>query len=113
LTLLAVVSAILIVVGRVNRDLWWGNWIAVAAACNELRVAWERLATEEGVFCEPASAAALAGLGAAGDLAGSRAARQVGSPERINIVEAYAARAGSAAATATTMTPSRIDDSPS
>ena len=26
LTLLAVVSAILIVVGRVNRDLWWGNW---------------------------------------------------------------------------------------
>jgi O-antigen ligase len=29
-SLLAVVSAILIVVGRVNRDLWWGNWIAVA-----------------------------------------------------------------------------------
>jgi hypothetical protein len=26
LTLLAVVSAILIVVGRVNRDLWWGDW---------------------------------------------------------------------------------------
>jgi hypothetical protein len=26
LTLLAVVSAILILVGRVNRDLWWGNW---------------------------------------------------------------------------------------
>ncbi len=30
LTLLAVVSAILIVVGRVNRDLWWGNWVFVA-----------------------------------------------------------------------------------
>jgi len=28
-TLLAVVSAILIVVSRVNRDLWWANWIAV------------------------------------------------------------------------------------
>ncbi len=26
LTLLAVVSAILILVGRLNRDLWWGNW---------------------------------------------------------------------------------------
>lgn len=26
LTLLAVVSAILILVGRVNRDLWWGDW---------------------------------------------------------------------------------------
>jgi hypothetical protein len=30
LTLLAVVSAILIVVGRVNRDLWWGDWAFVA-----------------------------------------------------------------------------------
>jgi hypothetical protein len=29
-TMLAVVSAILIVVGRVNHDRWWGNWIAVA-----------------------------------------------------------------------------------
>jgi hypothetical protein len=29
-TLLAVVSAILIVVGRVNKDLWWGNWVLVA-----------------------------------------------------------------------------------
>ena len=29
-TLLAVVSAILIVVGRVNRDLWWGDWVFVA-----------------------------------------------------------------------------------
>jgi hypothetical protein len=29
-TLLAVVSAILIVVGRVNRDMWWGNWVFVA-----------------------------------------------------------------------------------
>ncbi len=28
-TLLAVVSAILILFGRINRDLWWGNWIAV------------------------------------------------------------------------------------
>lgn len=26
LTLMAVVSAILILVGRVNRDLWWGDW---------------------------------------------------------------------------------------
>lgn len=27
LTLLALVSAILILVGRVNHDLWWGNWV--------------------------------------------------------------------------------------
>ena len=30
LTLMAVVSAILIVVGRVNRDLWWGDGVFVA-----------------------------------------------------------------------------------
>ena len=30
LTVLAVASAILIVVGRVNRDLWWGGWMFVA-----------------------------------------------------------------------------------
>ena len=30
LTLLAVISAILILVGRVNRDLWWGDWAFVA-----------------------------------------------------------------------------------
>jgi hypothetical protein len=30
LTLLAVVSAIIVVVGRVNRDLWWGWWVFVA-----------------------------------------------------------------------------------
>jgi len=30
LTLLAVASAILILVGRVNRDLWWGDWVFVA-----------------------------------------------------------------------------------
>jgi hypothetical protein len=30
LTLMAVVSAILIVVGRVNKDVWWGNWVFVA-----------------------------------------------------------------------------------
>jgi hypothetical protein len=30
LTLLAVVSAILILVGRVNKDMWWGNWVFVA-----------------------------------------------------------------------------------
>jgi hypothetical protein len=30
LTLMAVVSAILIVVGRVNKDLWWGEWAFVA-----------------------------------------------------------------------------------
>lgn len=29
LTLLAVVSAILILVGRINRDLWWGDWAFV------------------------------------------------------------------------------------
>ena len=29
-TLLAVVSAIFIVLGRVNHDMWWGNGIAVA-----------------------------------------------------------------------------------
>jgi len=26
LTLLAVVSAILVLVGRINRELWWGDW---------------------------------------------------------------------------------------
>lgn len=30
LTLMAVVSAILIVVGRVNMDIWWGGWVFVA-----------------------------------------------------------------------------------
>ena len=30
LTLLAVVSAILILIGRVNRLLWWGNWVFIA-----------------------------------------------------------------------------------
>jgi hypothetical protein len=30
LTLMAVVSAILIVVGRVNRGLGWGDWVFVA-----------------------------------------------------------------------------------
>ena len=30
LTLMAVVSAILIVVGRVNRGVWWGDWVFVA-----------------------------------------------------------------------------------
>jgi hypothetical protein len=30
LTLMAVVSAILLLVGRVNRDIWWGNWVFVA-----------------------------------------------------------------------------------
>ena len=30
LALLAVVSAILILVGRVNRLLWWGNWVFIA-----------------------------------------------------------------------------------
>lgn len=29
-TLLAVVSAILIVVGRVNHDMWWGSLVLVA-----------------------------------------------------------------------------------
>jgi len=26
LTLMTVVSAVLILVGRLNRDLWWGDW---------------------------------------------------------------------------------------
>ena len=30
LTLMAVVSAVLILVGRVNKDVWWGNWVFVA-----------------------------------------------------------------------------------
>lgn len=29
LTLLAAVSAVLILVGRLNRGLWWGDWIFV------------------------------------------------------------------------------------
>jgi uncharacterized membrane protein YgdD (TMEM256/DUF423 family) len=27
---MAVVSAILIVVGRINKDMWWGGWVFVA-----------------------------------------------------------------------------------
>jgi hypothetical protein len=27
---MAVVSAILILVGRVNKDMWWGTWVFVA-----------------------------------------------------------------------------------
>jgi threonine synthase len=38
----------------------------------EIAVAWRSLAREEGVFCEPASAAAVAGLASAGDLGGAR-----------------------------------------
>ena len=30
LTLMAVVSAILILVGRINRAMWWGDWVFVA-----------------------------------------------------------------------------------
>lgn len=30
LTLMAVISAILIATGRVERHLWWGNWLFVA-----------------------------------------------------------------------------------
>ena len=30
LTLMAGVSAILIVVGRINNDIWWGGWVFVA-----------------------------------------------------------------------------------
>lgn len=30
LTLLAVVSAILILVGRINRGAWWGDWAFIA-----------------------------------------------------------------------------------
>ncbi len=30
LTLMAVVSAVLIVVGRINKDIWWGEWVFVA-----------------------------------------------------------------------------------
>jgi hypothetical protein len=27
---MAVVSAILIVVGRINKDTWWGDWVFIA-----------------------------------------------------------------------------------
>jgi hypothetical protein len=27
---MAVISAILILVGRINRNIWWGDWIFVA-----------------------------------------------------------------------------------
>lgn len=30
LTLMAVVSAVLILVGRLNKDIWWGNWVLIA-----------------------------------------------------------------------------------
>jgi hypothetical protein len=30
LTLMAVVSAILILLGRINKDMWWGTWVFVA-----------------------------------------------------------------------------------
>ena len=30
LTLMAVISAILILVGRINRAMWWGDWVFVA-----------------------------------------------------------------------------------
>jgi hypothetical protein len=30
LTLMAVISAILILVGRIERDMWWGDWAFVA-----------------------------------------------------------------------------------
>ncbi len=30
LTLLAAVSAVLILIGRVNREIWWGNWVFIA-----------------------------------------------------------------------------------
>ncbi|HEY7941066.1 MAG TPA: hypothetical protein VID25_03900 [Candidatus Limnocylindrales bacterium] len=30
LTLMAVVSAILILIGRINKDIWWGGWVFVA-----------------------------------------------------------------------------------
>ncbi len=30
LTLMAGVSAVMILLGRVNKDLWWGTWVFVA-----------------------------------------------------------------------------------
>jgi hypothetical protein len=30
LTLMAAVSAVLILAGRVNKDMWWGNWAFIA-----------------------------------------------------------------------------------
>jgi threonine synthase len=44
----------------------------VSVTDREIAAAWRSLAREEGVFCEPASAAALAGLASAGDIAGRR-----------------------------------------
>ncbi len=29
LTLMAVISAVLILIGRVNKDLWWGDWLFI------------------------------------------------------------------------------------
>ena len=47
LTLLAVVSAILILVGRINRDIWWGDWaffagIAVLVVAGALFLLWTK-----------------------------------------------------------------------
>jgi threonine synthase len=44
----------------------------VSVTDEEIAVAWRSLAREEGLFCEPASAAAVAGLASAGDIAGRR-----------------------------------------
>jgi threonine synthase len=57
---------------EVNEALARCGGAVVSVTDDEIAAAWRSLAREEGVFCEPASAAALAGLAAAGDLAGSR-----------------------------------------
>jgi threonine synthase len=44
----------------------------VSVTDDEIAAAWRSLARQEGVFCEPASAAAVAGLAYAGDIAGRR-----------------------------------------
>ena len=46
--------------------------VAVACSEAELERAWRALAREEGVFCEPASAAGVAALEHAGTAAGER-----------------------------------------
>jgi threonine synthase len=57
---------------EVNEALARCGGAVVSVTDDEIAVAWRSLAREEGVFCEPASAAAVAGLAAAGDIAGSR-----------------------------------------
>jgi threonine synthase len=57
---------------EVNLALERCGGAVVSVTDDEIAAAWRALAREEGVFCEPASAAAVAGLAGAGDIAGRR-----------------------------------------